>query len=62
LAQGEDILTIPGMKTRSHLAQNVTALNVTLNDAEQKALAGRISALAVQGDRHAPAMMKVLDG
>jgi aryl-alcohol dehydrogenase-like predicted oxidoreductase len=62
LAQGPDILTIPGMKTREHLQQNVAAAALTLTDAEQKALAERISALAVQGDRHAPAMMKVLDG
>jgi aryl-alcohol dehydrogenase-like predicted oxidoreductase len=62
LAQGPDILTIPGMKTRAHLAQNVAALEVALSDAEHKTLSERISAINVQGERHAPAMMKVLDG
>jgi aryl-alcohol dehydrogenase-like predicted oxidoreductase len=62
LAQGTDILTIPGMKIREHLRQNVAALDVVLTREEDKALSERISALAVQGDRHAPAMMKVLDG
>jgi len=62
LAQGPDIHTIPGMKTRTHLQQNLAAAEVTLTDAQQKALGERIRALGVQGDRHAPAMMKVLDG
>jgi aryl-alcohol dehydrogenase-like predicted oxidoreductase len=62
LAQGPDILTIPGMKTRQHLQQNVAAGELALTAAEAAALGERVRALAVQGDRHAPAMMKVLDG
>jgi aryl-alcohol dehydrogenase-like predicted oxidoreductase len=62
LAQGPDILTIPGMKTRAHLAQNIAALDAALSDTEQKELAAQVSALTVRGERHAPAMMKVLDG
>jgi aryl-alcohol dehydrogenase-like predicted oxidoreductase len=61
LAQGPDILTIPGMKTRAHLAQNLAALEVLLSEGEQQELAARISALSVKGERHAPAMMKVVD-
>ena len=60
LAQG--VFVIPGMKTRAHLADNVGALAVTLSAAEQKDLSAQTEALAVRGDRYAPAMMQVLDG
>jgi len=60
LAQG--VFVIPGMKTRTHLNENVAALDVKLSPAEQKELNGAIEAITVRGDRHAPAMMKVLDG
>ena len=60
LAQG--VFVIPGMKTRTHLNENIAALEVKLNPAEQKELNSRIEAITVRGDRHAPAMMKVLDG
>jgi aryl-alcohol dehydrogenase-like predicted oxidoreductase len=56
-----DVLTIPGMKTREHLMQNVAAGELTLTAAEAATLGERVRALAVHGDRHAPAMMKVLD-
>src|SRR5512138_317861 len=45
LAQGEDILPITGMKTRTHLEDNLGALNVTLTAAEATALRDRIAAL-----------------
>jgi len=60
LAQG--VFVIPGMKTRTHLNENVAALDVKLSPAEQNELNGAIEAITVRGDRHAPAMMKVLDG
>lgn len=60
LAQG--VLVIPGMKTRSHLDDNIGALDVRLSGAEQQELNSQIEAITVRGDRHAPAMMKVLDG
>jgi aryl-alcohol dehydrogenase-like predicted oxidoreductase len=60
LAQG--VFLIPGMKTRAHLSDNIGALNVKLSSAEQKELNAQIVAITVRGDRHAPAMMKVLDG
>lgn len=62
LAQGPDILTIPGMKTRAHLQQNIAAADVVLSDEEQKQLAAQISAWTVKGERHTPAMMQVLEG
>lgn len=60
LAQG--VLVIPGMKTRAHLEDNIGALDVRLSDADQKELNSEIEAITVRGERHAPAMMKVLDG
>jgi len=60
LAQG--VFVIPGMKTRAHLTENLGALDLTLTRAEQKELNNQIEAIPVRGERHAPAMMKVLDG
>lgn len=61
LAQGEDILPIPGMKTRAHLADNLGALSVQLSPEERDDLTKRVERLAVVGERHAPAMMQLLD-
>jgi aryl-alcohol dehydrogenase-like predicted oxidoreductase len=61
LAQGDDILPIPGMKTRAHLADNLRALEVHLSRAELDQLARRVDELAVQGERQAPAMMQLID-
>jgi aryl-alcohol dehydrogenase-like predicted oxidoreductase len=60
LAQG--VFVIPGMKTRTHLNENIAALEVKLSLGDQKELNSQIEAITVRGDRHAPAMMKVLDG
>jgi aryl-alcohol dehydrogenase-like predicted oxidoreductase len=61
LAQGEDILPIPGMKTRAHLADNLGTLAVRLSRAELEQLARRVDELAVQGERQAPAMMQLIE-
>jgi aryl-alcohol dehydrogenase-like predicted oxidoreductase len=61
LAQGEDILPIPGMKTRTHLADNLGALAVRLSQTECGELTRRVDELAVQGERQAPAMMQLID-
>jgi aryl-alcohol dehydrogenase-like predicted oxidoreductase len=62
LAQGEDVLTIPGMKSRAHLGDNLGALELKLSSSEREELKTQIDAISVRGDRHAPAMMKALDG
>jgi aryl-alcohol dehydrogenase-like predicted oxidoreductase len=53
------VITIPGMKTRAHLADNLQGARLTLSSEQQS----RIDALAdkVQGERHPPAMMRILD-
>ncbi len=61
MAQGEDVLPIPGMKTRAHLADNLGALEVHLSRPECVELTRRVDELGVQGERQAPAMMQLLD-
>jgi aryl-alcohol dehydrogenase-like predicted oxidoreductase len=59
LSRSARILTIPGMKTRAHLHDNLGAAALQIS-AQQ---ISRINDLAaqVQGERHPPAMMKILD-
>jgi aryl-alcohol dehydrogenase-like predicted oxidoreductase len=62
LAQGDDIVPIPGTKRRRYLEENLGALDVRLTPEE---LAGieEISPRGVaSGDRYAPAMMSVING
>jgi len=61
LAQGRHVMTIPGMKTRAHLKDNLGALDVRLSEGEQQELRAQVAAVTVQGDRHAPAMMQAID-
>jgi aryl-alcohol dehydrogenase-like predicted oxidoreductase len=60
LAQGEDIVPIPGTKRRAYLDQNIAAVEVVLSTAEL----GRINAIfppdVASGTRYPPGMMKFL--
>ena len=62
LAQGTDVMPIPGMNTRAHLNDNLGALNVVLSSAEEQELRHLADQAQVQGDRHPAMMMKTLDG
>jgi aryl-alcohol dehydrogenase-like predicted oxidoreductase len=62
LAQGADVLPIPGMKTRAHLDDNLGSLNVMLTPAEEQQLRQLVDAGQVLGERHPAPMMKTLDG
>ena len=57
----EGITAIAGMKTRAHLRDNIAAVQVQLTAAEERELRAQVTAIPVQGERHAPAMMKVID-
>lgn len=59
LSRSPRVFTIPGMKTRAHLADNLSGAGLQLSKRQVE----RIDALAraVQGERHPPAMMKILD-
>lgn len=62
LAQGADILPIPGTKRRTRLAENLGALEVSLSRSELDDLNNRIAQLAVHGARYAESMMQALGG
>jgi aryl-alcohol dehydrogenase-like predicted oxidoreductase len=59
LAQGDDIVPIPGTKRRSRLEENVGALDVTLTGDELTAIADALPEPA--GDRYPAAMMASLN-
>lgn len=61
LAQGADVLPIPGMKTRAHLNDNLRAPDLVLSAAEEQELRALTDSVQVQGERHPPPMMKTLD-
>jgi aryl-alcohol dehydrogenase-like predicted oxidoreductase len=62
LAQGMDIVPIPGTKHRTYLEENVAAADVTLSDAEIEKLSNAIPRGAASGDRYVAASMKALNG
>lgn len=61
LAQAPHIVTIPGMKTRGHLRNNLAGGQLSLSTAQIAALTARAAAAAIQGERHPPAMMNIID-
>jgi aryl-alcohol dehydrogenase-like predicted oxidoreductase len=62
LAQGEDIIPIPGTKRRKYLEQNVAATDVELSSEELKELDQAVPRGAIQGDRYAKEMMRYVHG
>ena len=61
LAQGEDIVAIPGTKRRSRLEENLGALEVRLSRAELEALERVFPLGAAAGTRYAPAGMATVN-
>jgi aryl-alcohol dehydrogenase-like predicted oxidoreductase len=61
LAQGEDIVPIPGTKRVSYLEENVGAVSITLSPEDLKALDAAIPLGAVSGERYAEAGMKAVN-
>ncbi len=61
LAQGEDIVPIPGTKRRSYLDQNVGAMNVRLTEAELARIDRALPPGAASGDRYVPHAMRALN-
>jgi aryl-alcohol dehydrogenase-like predicted oxidoreductase len=62
LAQGDDIVPIPGTKRRSYLEENVGAVELVVSAAELGELASIFPAGAAAGLRYPENMMKVLNG
>lgn len=62
LAQGADIVPIPGTKRRTYLEDNVGALDITLTAEELEAIDREFPADAASGTRYPEAMMRLLNG
>ena len=60
LAQGDDIVPIPGTKRRSYLEENVAAAEIKLTQEELAALDAIAPKGAARGERYAPEMMGML--
>ena len=61
LAQGEQIVPIPGTKRRKYLEENVRALDVQINSDDIQKINEIISPEAVAGQRYNDAMMKMVN-
>jgi len=60
LAQGDDVLAIPGTKKSARLQDNIGALNVTLSKADLDEISGAVPKGAVKGTRYPEAQMASL--
>jgi aryl-alcohol dehydrogenase-like predicted oxidoreductase len=61
LAQGSDIVPIPGTKRRTYLEENVGAVDVKLSAADLQRLSNAIPQGAAAGDRYQAASMAALN-
>jgi aryl-alcohol dehydrogenase-like predicted oxidoreductase len=62
LAQGENVLPIPGTKRRERQAENAAAVEIKLTPTEAQELASAVDRVTVKGERYPPAMMNALNG
>ncbi len=61
LAQGRDIVPIPGAGRRSHLRENLAAAALALPSCDQMALEEMFPRGAATGERYDPAMLRLVD-
>lgn len=61
LAQGDDIVPIPGTKRRSYLEENAAAAEIKLTQKELTALDAIAHRGAIKGERYSPQMMEILN-
>jgi aryl-alcohol dehydrogenase-like predicted oxidoreductase len=57
LAQGDDVVPIPGTKRRTYLEQNVSALEIELSSEDLVAIDEAVPRGSVAGDRYAAEQM-----
>jgi aryl-alcohol dehydrogenase-like predicted oxidoreductase len=62
LAQGEDVVPIPGTKKRRYLEDDVGAITVRLTEDDRRRLDALFPPEAAAGERYPPAAMASLDG
>jgi len=60
LAQGEDMVPIPGTKRLRYLEDNMGALQVRLSEGDKKKIADRVAQFQVVGERYTPDMMALV--
>ena len=60
LAQGEDMVPIPGTKRVRYLEDNMGALKVKLSDADLRNISAKLAELQIVGERYAPEMMALV--
>jgi len=60
LAQGENMVPIPGTKRLRYLEDNMGALNVKLTDADLKKIAAKLAEFQIVGERYTPEMMALV--
>jgi len=60
LAQGDDIVPIPGTKRRTHMAENIAAADIALGADEVARIGASIDAAAVSGARYPEGQLKRL--
>jgi aryl-alcohol dehydrogenase-like predicted oxidoreductase len=61
LAQGQDIIPIPGTKQRKYLEDNAGAINVTLSAADLAAIGELLERYPVSGERYLEGSMKMIE-
>jgi len=62
LAQGKDMVPIPGTKRLKYLEDNMGALRVELSAADLKEIQEWVAKIPVAGERYTPEMMAMLNG
>jgi len=60
LAQGQDVVPIPGTKRIRYLEENMGALNVQLSEVDLKKIAARLAEFKIVGERYTPQMMALV--
>jgi aryl-alcohol dehydrogenase-like predicted oxidoreductase len=62
LAQGKDVIPIPGTKRRTRLLENIAAADIPLSEEELTSLSSAIPREAVAGMRYTEAAQRMVDG
>jgi aryl-alcohol dehydrogenase-like predicted oxidoreductase len=60
LAQGRDMVPIPGTKRVRYLEENMGAIDVRLSEADLKKIAARVAEFEIVGERYAPEMLAMV--
>jgi aryl-alcohol dehydrogenase-like predicted oxidoreductase len=62
LAQGDDVVPIPGTKRRKYMEENAAAVDITVADELMEKLKNIFPADAAAGDRYPEAMKTLING